>query len=88
MLNTGLPGAISLAAQGLTDQTFHIIRLSIDAPWIQLWDLKGVGDGQEGVVPGGVGAIVGVCGGVCGVDAGAKLFALICVADPRQGVDP
>ena len=27
---------------------------------IQLWDLKGVGDGQEGVVPGGVGAIAGV----------------------------
>ena len=25
MLNTDLPGAISLAAQGLTDQTFHII---------------------------------------------------------------
>ena len=62
MLNADLPGAISLAAQGLTDQTFHIIRLSIDAPWIQLWDLKGVGDGQEGVVPGGVGAIVGVYG--------------------------
>ena len=37
----------SLAAQGLTDQRFHIIRLSIDAPWIELWDLKGVGGGRK-----------------------------------------
>ena len=35
MLNADLPGAISLAAQGLTDQTFHIILLSIDASWIR-----------------------------------------------------
>jgi hypothetical protein len=77
MLNAGLPGSVSLVGQGVTDQVFHIIfRVSIEASWIELGDLRGASDGQEGVVPGGVGAVVGVFGGVRVMAADAKLFAV------------
>ena len=35
MLNTDLPGAISLAAQGLTDQMFHIITALRGTPGVR-----------------------------------------------------
>jgi hypothetical protein len=36
MLNAGLPGRVSLAGQGVTDQAFHIIfAVSIEASWIE-----------------------------------------------------
>ena len=77
MLNAGLPARVSLAGQGVTDQVFHIIfPVSIEASWIELGDLRGVSDGQEGVVPGGAGAVVGVLGGVRGMAADTKLFAV------------
>jgi hypothetical protein len=77
MLNASLPGRISLAGQGVTDRVFHIFfPVSIEASWIELGDLRGASDGQEGVVPGGVGAVVCVLGGVRVMAADAKLFAV------------
>ena len=66
-----------MLGKGVTDQAFHIIfPVSIEASWIELGDLRGASDGQEGVVPGGVGAVVGVLGGVRVMAADAKLFAV------------
>jgi hypothetical protein len=66
-----------VVGKGVTDQAFHIIfPVSIEASWIELGDLRGASDGQEGVVPGGFGAVVCVLGGVRVMAADAKLFAV------------
>ena len=79
MLNTDLSGAISLAAQGLTDQKFHIIRLSIDARWIELWDLKGVGGGRKVWYP-------AVSGPLSAYAAGMRALTLFALGDFGQVV--
>jgi len=66
-----------LLGRALLAGLFHIITaLFIEASWVEFCDLRGASDGQEGVVPGGVGAVVGVLGGVRVVAAGAKLFVV------------
>jgi site-specific recombinase XerD len=49
---------------GLADQEFHII-VAVHRDFLgEFCDLRGASDGQEGVGPGGVGAVGGVRGGV------------------------